>query len=172
MFEMLFSAFFSLLVLGFGVLFSYLGLKIIGDEIQSWRKAIASQEWSSSAGRVISSELHIAYGRRATYYPRAKYSYTVAGQNYTGERIAFAWRGVFDRQAAEKVVERYPPRQMVKVFYDPRQPDDATLDRNFPWPIFELFIGVLVVLCPGVTCAGMGISFIADTIRQIGLFPK
>lgn len=172
MFEILFSTLFSLFVLGVGAIFVYLGLKILGDEIRTWRKAIASREWLSGVGRVVNSEVHTAYGRRTTYYPRAKYSYTVAGQNYTGERIAFAWREVFDRQAAEAVVERYPPGQTVTVFYDPQQPHEATLDRNFPWPLFELFSGVLVVLCPGAVCSGMGISFLADALRQMGLFPK
>ena len=172
MFEILFSTLFSLFVLGFGAIFVYLGLKIIGDEIRTWRKAIASREWLSGVGRVISSELHISYGRRATYHPRAKYSYTVAGQNYTGERIVFAWRAVFDRQAAEKVVESYRPGQTVTIFYDPQQPQESTLDQNFPWPVFELFCGVLVALCPGAVCSSMGISFLAEALQQMGLFTK
>ena len=172
MFEIIFSIFFSLLVLGFGAIFVYLGLKIIADEIRTWRKAIASREWSSSVGEVINSELQTAYGRRATYSPQAKYSYTVAGQNYTGDRIVFAWREVFDREAAEKVVQSYRPGQMVTVFYDPQQPQASTLDRKFPWPLFELFCGVLVTVCPGVTCSSMGISFLADTLHQMGLFAK
>jgi hypothetical protein len=172
MFEILFSTLFSLLVLGFGLLFVYLGLNILVGEIRNWRKAIASREWLSGVGRVISSELHISYGRHATYYPRAKYSYTVAGQNYTGDRIVFAWRAVFDRAAAEKVVESYRPGQMVTVFYDPQQPQASTLDQNFPWPLFELFCGVLVALCPGAVCSSMGISFLAETLQQLGLFAK
>lgn len=172
MFEIIFSTLFSLLVLGFGAIFVYLGLKIIADEIRTWRKASASREWSSSVGEVINSELHTSYGRRATYYPRAKYSYTVAGQNYTGDRIVFAWREVFDREAAEKVVQSYRPGQMVTVFYDPQQPQESTLDRKFPWPLFELFCGVLVAVCPGITCSSMGISFLADSLRQMGLFAK
>jgi len=172
MFEILFSTFFSLLVLGFGAIFVYLGLKIVADEIQTWRKAIASREWLSTVGRVINSEVHISYGRHATYYPRAKYSYTVAGQDYTGDRIVFAWRNFFDRQAAEKVVESYRPGQTVTVFYDPQQPQASTLDQKFPWPIFELFCGVLVTVCPGVLCSSMGISFLAESLQQIGLFAK
>lgn len=173
MFEILFAALFSLLVLGFGAVFIYLGLNLLVGEIRTWRKAIASREWPSGVGRIISSEVQTAYGgRSATHYPRAKYSYTVAGQNYTGERIGFAWRDVFNRQAAEKVVERYPPGQTVTVFYDSQQPPESTLDRNFPWPFFELFSGVLVLFCPGVVCAGMGLSFLADALRQMGLFLK
>jgi hypothetical protein len=172
MFEILFSTLFSLLVLGFGAFFVYQGLKIIAAEIQTWRKAIASREWLSNVGQIISSELHTSYGRRATYSPRAKYSYTVAGQNYTGESIVFAWREVFDREAAEKVVQSYRPGQTVMVFYDPQQPHESTLDRKFPWPLFEIFCGVLVAVCPGVTCSSMGLSFLAEALRQMGLFAK
>jgi|GEM_PF-1873866 len=173
MFEILFSALFSLLVLSFGAVFVYLGLNILIGEIRTWRKAVASREWPSSVGRIISSEVQTAYGGRSTtHYPRAKYSYTVAGQNYTGDRIVFAWRNIFDRQATEKVVESYRPGQTVTVFYDPQQPQESTLDRNFPWPIFELFSGVLVLFCPGVACSAMGLSFLADALRQMGLFAK
>ena len=116
------------------------------------RKDVAtSVEWPSVEGKVIKSELSPStFARRrggVNYSPNIRYSYTVNGRKLTSNRIMFG--GVMAGRASkmQKYIERYPEDSIVKIYYDPTNPESAVLEPNVNDASFYYAVASFLALC-------------------------
>jgi len=129
--------------------FVLLGLLLLWSDISDVSRGWGSANWSQTEGIVKSSKVRehmdrvrtLSDGRESTtsvpkYEPSLIYSYTVEGVEWEGYRIAVDAYGYSDREAAQRVVDRYPKGQRVQIHYDPDNPEDSLLEpglKAFPW---------------------------------------
>jgi hypothetical protein len=111
-----------------------LGLVVWGGFQAS--RAMDSRRWPSTRGTVIRSYVHEAktHGQETkttAFYPRVIYHYSVLGDRYTADRIAFGGVPSGSRAGAKKVVDRYPAGTTVTVYYDPNKPSLAVLEAGY-----------------------------------------
>lgn len=116
-----------------------------------------AQAWPQTAGRIIERGVGeattTASSRAGRYYePRVKYTYNVAGTDYTGTRIDFN-RAAYNKDSAEKRVAALP--EQVQVHYDPQSPAESVLHPGSAGlPLVMVAFGALLALAG----AGMVVS--------------
>lgn len=118
------------------------------------RMAVVSQ-WPSTMGTVIASYLESRSSGEggSTNYPVVQYSYQVGGQAFHSAKLAPGPE--VGGTGAGKIVDRYPMGAQVMVFYDPKNPSDAVLERKAPamW-LMWLLLGVFdLALCGSIPLA-------------------
>jgi uncharacterized protein DUF3592 len=116
------------------------------------RRMATVSQWPATMGNVIMSTVE----RRSsddgyTDYPVVQYSYQVAGQTYQSYKLAPG--PDVGGTGARKVVAKYPAGAQVMVFYDPRNPGEAVLERKAPaqwlmWLILAIFDVTLCGVIP------------------------
>jgi hypothetical protein len=120
------------------VFFLLLGGALIFFGGKQIAEGFASRNWLPVQGRVIDSHVDTrtvtkksGNSRRTVteYVTTIRYSYTVAGREFTGDRINVESGGYTgtDRSAAYNLAGRYPVGVAVLVHYDPRNPSTAVL---------------------------------------------
>lgn len=106
-------------------------------------RAIASLNWPTAKGVVISSEVYEGCCGEYSegWWPRVSYHYSVNGRTYVSDRIEVEDVGSGNNSYfAERTVQRYPQGEHVQVYYDPRNPAIAVLEPGIPdnagtlWP--------------------------------------
>jgi hypothetical protein len=119
----------------------------------------ASKKWPSAEGKITSSYVQKQVrsiedsSKKPTYYPKVRYQYSVGGKSYTGDRINFSGgEGGEKKSKSQAVVDRYPSGQKVIVYYDPKHPDKAVLERGIIWKTFMPFIAGLAFLAVAMVC--------------------
>ena len=81
--------------------------------------------WPCTAGTVVSASLQVGTsGATRTEQPLVFYAYQVDGQRFQGSRVRFAGAPM----PANAVVDRCPAGSAVRVFYDPDDPANSTLE--------------------------------------------
>ncbi len=149
---------------GFGVLF-------VVTAIRAKKASQATQAWTTSIGRVISTKLnrHTSYshdGPRTSYEPVVEYEYSVMGSPYRGQRVAFG-ADTFSRQHAQQVLDRYPQGSQVNVYYDPNQPVESVLERSAKGTAAFSIVGLIFIIVGiGIVCIGAGIGLLLLVARQ------
>lgn len=89
------------------------------------------------------------------------YTYVVAGRTWRGERLSIgADLGNFE--VAEKL-KRYQTGTHVTVYYDPRKPENAVIERDPPAGVIRFGIGLVV----GLTALLFAVVFGADLARHV-----
>ncbi len=139
-----------------GVNLAWVGLAVLGfvclliglRELWFGHKSL---RWPSCEGTILKSEVKKSRGSdgRADFNPRVIYVYSVGGQEFVSERVAFHCWGGTTAAASTAVSLRYPVGSTVTVFYNPRNAASSTLEIGYG-PGNVLVIGIGVVL----TCAG------------------
>lgn len=108
------------------------------------------QAETSQAGRVIESRIEKrtssdSEGKESLDYKTIVYfSYSVMGQEFTGDRVAFDARSS-NRIAAVEVVNRYPPYRKIMVYYNPEKPEQAVLERVSGSGMLQIVIGIVLI---------------------------
>jgi hypothetical protein len=140
------------------VVFAPIVIGIVIWAISLQMKISASRRWSSTPGRIITSELATrstatSRGSYRAYYPKVVYEYQVGGQTFQGNRIMF---GQFPAHSSPELAQRklaqYPLHSTGMVFYNPSNPSEAVLEQsamtlNTLWLVAGLiFILVVAVL--------------------------
>ncbi len=130
--------------------------------------------WRSVEGEIIKSELkkdekQIAYDY---YYPEIVYKYKVRGKEYTSDKIFLA-KIASDYKTIKKLVEKYPVGTKVKVYYNPLNPKEAILKRNYHTGMFIqtlVFFSMLSVflftLIFEIIYEGADISKLANLVKD------
>ena len=132
----------------------------------------AAREWPSAPGKVVisTSELRDVKvldserenGRKLEQrnFANIVYEYSVSGQKLSNNRVSIGEdRGNF--QVGE-ILARYPVGSIVTVYYNPRHPRDAVLERDLPqglWGCLGIAIGIALVVVFG---AAIGLKNIAE----------
>jgi Protein of unknown function (DUF3592) len=97
-----------------------------------------SKRWLQTTGEMLESNVE---EDSDGWRPRVRYSYVVQGKRYANERLYFHLSNSSTERAATKHLSPYPVGKTVPVYYNPRHPEDAVLDRRMPFwlPLFWLF---------------------------------
>ncbi len=156
-----FFLFFSLLVVTFaGLTVSYFALH---REIPALYKSVLSRSWSKTGGTIIktfSSTKSVRAGsaknpRSATVYvPNVNYSFQVGNETFTGERINFAGEEKhfsFEEESKAYLDSRYQINKNVEVFYNPNNPRESSLSREYVYDSGSYQTGCI--------CGSLGIFF-------------
>lgn len=119
-------------------------------------KAKASENWPSTLGKVISSEVRVEESRdrrggTSTWYnPVVSYSYSAGGQKLHGDRLRFGNPRSGSRRKADEAVARYPVGSSPAVRYNPERPEECVLETTRPGPIYLIMaLGGLVFVAVG-----------------------
>jgi len=132
------------------LILSLVGLIVTISALRSRRQAGESQAWPGTQGRVIESRLNKrettdGEGKETTAYAAVvRYTYSVTGKEYTGDRIAFGVKPL-NRNSAAEIVNRYSVDRPVMVYYDPKKPQQAVLERASGSGWLQILIGIVLV---------------------------
>ena len=101
---------------------------------QELAEARRSQAWPATMGWVVRSQVQrIATDTGYAFYADIAYEYTVGAQRFVGQRVRFVETGYgpgAQRERAVFTVQRYPVGRPLPVYYDPRRPSAAVLERR------------------------------------------
>lgn len=110
--------------------------------VKDWQQYRASEDWQPIPAQILESrvEEHASgikdeKDETYTYTPIITYSYQVMGQSYQGNLISFGSSNVsYDYEnKAKKIVDRHPMGTPATVYYNPADPAQSVLERNFNW---------------------------------------
>lgn len=152
----------SLGLIAFGGSVGVVAVRVVVEQVVAWRQARASQPWPATAGRILKAELVWAGLRQRRPRPRLEYEYHVGGRQYVGQRRLFEGLRVYETEAAQQVLERYPAGQTVTVYYDPDQPAEATLERRHDGLVSGLLIAFVLLFSPAGFCLITGLIGLRD----------
>jgi hypothetical protein len=89
-----------------------------------WSRRASAPEWPCIAGTVVSASVQVGTsGNTRTEQPLVFYAYQVDGQRFQGSRLSFTG----EPMPANAVVDHCPAGSAVRVFYDPADPGNSTL---------------------------------------------
>ena len=124
-------------------------------------RARKSKAWPEIAGMITWSgvQVHPDSEGSDTYSVAVKYTYSVGGRQYEGDRIKFGVTSSTSRRnhVMAQAQRDFPPGDLVPVYYNPKKPSDAVLKRNAGSGtlIFGMVGVVLGIL--GIVSAGAGL---------------
>jgi len=147
-----------------GAGFILLGLSFVYDHQAHLREARSAESWPSVQGTLLDLRRTNCVGARSTCRILAAYSYRVpspsitpssasdANGTYTGTRITLADHDLLYGDW-EPIRRMYHPGGVVQVFYNPRAPQAAVLERRVPFAPFTPYVVSATI--------GVGVLFIA-----------
>jgi len=103
-----------------------------------------AREWSTTVGILEESKVAVSQSSegKPTYQPMVRYPYTVNGKSYVGTKLFLGIAvGIGSRKTIEKQLKPYYRGMRVKVFYNPRDPEEACLDLDGPAKYFGFATG-------------------------------
>ena len=109
--------------------FFAVGVGILSSGISNLMLASKAKSWPTTEGTIKSSKCvyYHVMSESSTYLTHVNYSYSVAGQSYEGDRIAFGYRGSWWQGPNQKIADRLSSARTVLVRYDPDRPSMAVL---------------------------------------------
>ncbi len=145
----------ALALIAFGVFCGVMAAQIAYGNFQARRGARKSQAWPPCEGRVMSANL-VHVGVRAGWKPTIIYAYTVDGVEHTSQRMTFDYIENYSRREAQSIMERYPVHAPVQVYFDPEQPQDASLSQTTQETGCGMFLLPFVLVLPTAFCIAAG----------------
>jgi len=108
----------------FFLVFSIAGIVGLRWGVRTRRKAIASENWPTVEGKVVSSELpSLLEEGGTTWKPVIVYGYVVNGTSYLSSRVQFmnvvSGSSTFCDPLGKSILEKYPVGKTVAVHYNP-----------------------------------------------------
>ncbi len=104
-------------------------------------KAKKSKQWPSIEGEIVKSRRGLG---RNDPLPDIEFRYTVQGRTYAKTQ-EFSADLTPDEEFTDNFLKKYPVGTSVTVYYDPYDPEQATLEKGFisgNWMVFALGVGV------------------------------
>ncbi|MCC7163579.1 MAG: DUF3592 domain-containing protein [Anaerolineae bacterium] len=136
------------------------GLLLAGIGWFQGHGARAAANWNAVQGQVLESVVEqYQYssddGTSTGYRARVIYGYRVGGRDYVGERINFGSTVHSSiKSLAENQARKFPTGSSVRVYYNPKDPNDAALEKSTPASLLLYVIGGIMFLVALVTCMG------------------
>jgi len=108
-----------------------------------------SANWPYVQGEVISSEMEVRKetdddGTSVTYSAEVLFEYEVAGTVYSANRVSFGQYSSGAPGLARKILNKYPAGTVVKVYYNPDDPEISVLEPGTTFSTYLVLIGGLV----------------------------
>ncbi len=124
----------ALVVVVFSVALSLGGALVLLFAQGELAEARRSQSWPATMGWVVRSQgRQCATDTGYVYFADIAYEYTVGAQRFVGQRVRFSEPGYgpgAQRDRAMLTIQRYPVGHPMAVYYDPRRPEAAVLERR------------------------------------------
>jgi len=140
----------------YAMLLAPLGLILVAAIVKTWQVREA-RGWPQAPGKVVTSVAELRDvkvfdddregGSRleSRNFANVTYEYSVGGHKLRNNRISIG-EDLGNFQVAEKLA-KYPAGSIVTVYYNPRHPDQAVLERDLPKGLWGcLGIGTVIVL--------------------------
>jgi hypothetical protein len=140
----------------YAMLLAPLALILVAALVKTWQ-AREARSWPQTPGKVVTSVAEVretrvsdderedGYRMESRNFANVTYEYSVAGRKLRCNRISIG-EDLGNFQVAEKLA-KYPAGSIVTVFYDPRHPDHAVLERDLPKGLWGcLGIGSAIVV--------------------------
>ncbi|MBA4379859.1 MAG: hypothetical protein C0393_04105 [Anaerolinea sp.] len=133
--------------------FAGAGVFLLIKSFKDRKKAEASQGWPATQGQIIEARIAESTSTDSdgdtstSYSPAVEYTYSVAGQEYKGNKITFGFtQGYGNYAKAQAALARYTLGAQVTVYYDPANPADAVLERKAGGSTISLVLGIIFIL--------------------------
>ncbi|MBR0725288.1 DUF3592 domain-containing protein [Bradyrhizobium manausense] len=140
----------------YAMLLAPLALILIAAIVKTWQ-AREARSWPQAPGKVVASvaelrevrvsddEREDGYRMESRNFANVTYEYSVGGRKLSCNRISIG-EDLGNFQVAEKLA-KYPAGSIVTVYYNPRHPDQAVLERELPKGLWGcLGIGSAIVV--------------------------
>jgi hypothetical protein len=132
------------IIAGLGLAFSVLG---VGFAFVPLRRALASQDWSTALGTIVSSRVErLSTSDGPLFQLAVVYRYCVGSCDYTGREISTASVQYGTKRSAERRLQNYPIGAPVTVRYNPANPAQALLKPGINAPTVALGLAFLASL--------------------------
>lgn len=150
----------------FGGIFTLIGIgTFIFLSIPMWSKAIASTQWIETPCVILSSRVKTHSGSESTTYSVAiDYRYTFNGQEYRSDRYNPVPGSSSGYDGKKDIVNRYPKGSTQVCYVNPKNPQEALLQRGFSWGLL-LGLFPLPFFAVGVAVLIGGFRFKSETSR-------
>lgn len=140
-------------------LFVLIGVAILLFAMRSLTLAKQAESWPTAQGQITDRSFDVDTDEDGTSYrTKLSYAYSVGGQSYANEKIAFGYAGSSARDFHRKIYDALPVGTSLAVRYDPDNPERAVLSHGMNksilfllifgaiWTVFSLGIGSLFFL--------------------------
>jgi hypothetical protein len=140
----------------YAMLLAPLGLILIAAVVKTWQ-AREARSWPQTQGKVVTSAAEVrevrvsddereeGYRLESRNFANVVYEYSVNGRKVSNNRISVG-EDLGNFQVAEQLA-KYPAGKIVTVYYNPRHPGQAVLERDLPKGMWGcLGIGAAIVL--------------------------
>jgi hypothetical protein len=164
MLDNLMSLVMGLLMIGFGLFCGVMAANLIYQHAINWRAAVKSKSWLTTEGQVTAATAE--HTGRYRWTPKITYAYRVNGVEYTGSRVAFDYFDSYSLQEANEMLERYQANAPAKIFYDPEQPQESTLEQIHRGASGGLFILPVILFLPTALCICAGLFGLSDIWKK------
>ncbi|GIW97163.1 MAG: hypothetical protein KatS3mg111_0496 [Pirellulaceae bacterium] len=145
------------LLIAFGSLFFLAGTVAFWFTfIVPLRQTLAARSWAAAPCTVVAVEIETHRSDDGTTYsPKITYEYTVAGETYRSDRRRFL-EVSSSRSWAQEVLKEFPVGSETVCYYDPEQPSEAVLQRDFSWSnLFGLFTLLFIIVGGAIMWYGL-----------------
>jgi hypothetical protein len=109
----------------------------------------SSLRWPSAVGTVTgtAARQHRTQGSTSHYFPTVNYAYAVDGRPFTGSRVAFGLAAhLRGYPTAEQAQAHYALGAQLPVYYNPRNPGEAILERRGATAMVWVIAGLVFLL--------------------------
>ncbi len=138
-------------------IFLIIGLGTLAGGVIWARKAAETFSWPQARGEITTSRvINDSSGGSQMYRVDVQYRYFIGDTVYSGNRVADYTYSSSDFREMQRLAARYLPRQEVKVYYEPGNPQNALLEPGYGLVWIPFLIGGIFTLVG----AGMGLGLV------------
>jgi hypothetical protein len=131
-----------------GLIFTAIGIGLIGKFAFDIIGAVGAGNWPTVQGTVLSSRVERIdlKDRDDTYEAQVRYTYEVGGKAYTNDAIKFGYQAE-TKGGAESLAANYPAGKVIDVYYDPASPGRSVLETGITFnPVLPCISPFIVLL--------------------------
>lgn len=128
--------------------------------------------WPSTRARITKSEMREEYDNHADVttainVPVVEYEYTLGDRTFQGTHVSGA-DNIGTRPQAQETLDHYSLGATVPVYYNPKNPDEAVLERDLPWSLGFVYTTAVAIFMAGVAAAAAfwNVDEIMGTLRD------
>ena len=123
---------FTIALYGFGILFGAMAIGALVLFIRASKKIKDSRSWPTTSGLITHSSVESGVGPNHVFVfsPKIVYEYEVGGKRFTSSQLAIIEHNTASEDLAREKADKYAPGQQVEVYYDPKNPAFAILNRQ------------------------------------------
>ncbi len=121
----------------FALVLCGVGATVIAVGLRQSSRGRATQGWTRTQGRVTAAHVEELHGPAeaggSRFRPVVRYTYEAGGRTHASERVSVGLSpapDLADRAQAEDVIRRFRVGAEVDVWFDPRDPGQAVLERG------------------------------------------